>query len=69
MVTMARHFAAKLDAGAGELEAKVDRAYRAALGRPPTAEERTALTGYARQHGLANACRVLFNLNEFTFVD
>ncbi|NBV23416.1 MAG: DUF1553 domain-containing protein [Proteobacteria bacterium] len=69
MVTMAKHFAAKLDTGAGDLEAKVDRAYHTALGRPPTPEERTALTGYARQHGLANACRVLFNLNEFTFVD
>jgi len=24
---------------------------------------------YAKTHGLANACRVILNLNEFVFVD
>ena len=69
MVTMAKHFAAKLDAGGDDLSAKVDRAFREALARAPSAEEQANLTAYARQHGLANACRVLFNLNEFAFVD
>jgi len=69
MVTMAKHFAAQLDAGGGGLPAKVDRAFRQALSRPPTPEEQANLTTYAQQHGLANACRVLFNLNEFAFVD
>ena len=27
------------------------------------------VAAYAREHGLENACRVLFNLNEFSFVD
>ena len=27
------------------------------------------LTAYAAQHGLANACRLLFNANEFLYVD
>ena len=35
----------------------------------PTAEERDALTAYVKKHGLANACRLLFNTNEFLFVD
>ncbi|MFM8470174.1 MAG: DUF1553 domain-containing protein, partial [Limisphaerales bacterium] len=69
MVTMSKHFAAKLDAAGGELPAKVDRAFREALARPPSPEENANLTAYAQQHGLANACRVLFNLNEFAFVD
>jgi hypothetical protein len=69
MVTMSKHFAAKLDAGGGDLNAKVDRAFREALARPPSPEEKASLTAYAQQHGLANACRVLFNLNEFAFVD
>ncbi len=69
MVTMAKHFAAQLDAGGGDLPAKVDRAFRQALSRPPSAEERANLTAYAQQQGLVNACRVLFNLNEFAFVD
>ena len=35
----------------------------------PTAEKRTPLVDYAEKHGLANACRVIFNSNEFVFVD
>ncbi|MEQ2006898.1 MAG: DUF1553 domain-containing protein [Limisphaerales bacterium] len=69
MVTMSKHFAAKLDAGGGDLNAKMDRAFREALARTPSPEEKANLTAYAQQHGLANACRVLFNLNEFAFVD
>ena len=42
-------------------------AWRSAAG--PRPEERTALAAYARKHGLANACRVILNLNEFVFVD
>ena len=30
---------------------------------------RTAMTDYARTHGLANACLVLLNTNEFVFID
>jgi hypothetical protein len=69
MVTMSKHFAAKLDAGGGDLNAKVNRAFREALARAPSPTELANLTAYAQQHGLANACRVLFNLNEFAFVD
>jgi hypothetical protein len=32
-------------------------------------EERTALAEYTRKHGLANACRLLFNINELVFAD
>ncbi len=44
-------------------------AYRRLFGREPDAEELNAVTQYAEQHGLANACRFLFNTNEFLFVD
>jgi len=40
-----------------------------ALGRPPTPAEHEALAAYARDFGPANCCRVIFNLNEFAFVD
>ena len=69
MVTMAKHYAAKLDARGGDLPAKVDQAVYECLGRPVTAEEREAFVAYAEQHGLVNLCRVLFNLNEFVFVE
>jgi hypothetical protein len=40
-----------------------------ALGRAPRSEEKKAMIDYARKHGLSNACRLLFNTNEFMFVD
>jgi hypothetical protein len=48
---------------------QIERAYRLALGRPPSPVERKTLTDYSAKHGLANACRILFNMNEFVFVD
>ena len=44
-------------------------AYRIALGRGPTPAESAAMAGYVAKYGLANACRMVFNLNEFVFVD
>ena len=35
----------------------------------PSAEEMTTLTRFAQQHGLASTCRLIFNMNEFCFVD
>ena len=37
--------------------------------RQPSQREHDALVGYAAEHGLAATCRVLFNSNEFMFVD
>ena len=39
------------------------------LGRPPTADELRDWSTYADRHGLANACRLLFNSNEFLFLN
>ena len=49
----------------GQMEA----ACKLALGRPPATEETEALSAYAQKYGLPNVCRLLFNLNEFVFVD
>jgi hypothetical protein len=48
---------------------RIAAAYRFALGREPSEEERDALAAYAAQHGLAHACRLLWNTNEFVFID
>jgi len=69
MLKQSEYFAERLRKLAESPEAQVDAAYLAALGRRPTAQERAALVGYTRKHGLANACRLLFNTNEFVFVD
>jgi hypothetical protein len=69
MLSMSRHFAERVEAMAGDVSGQVAAAFRLALGRAPTADEREALKAYARKHGMANACRVILNLNEFVFVD
>ena len=69
MITMSKHSAAKLDADGGDLDAKISRAFREVLARAPAPGEKANLTAFAQQHGRANACRVILNLNEFTFVD
>jgi hypothetical protein len=69
MVRQASHFADRLKGMSPGLAVQVEQAYRLALGRRPTAEEREAVAAFARRRGLAQACRVLFNANEFVFVD
>ncbi len=69
MVAMSRHFAERLEKSTGDMRTRVEQGFSEALGRPANAEESAALTAYAEKHGLANLCRVLFNLNEFVFVD
>jgi hypothetical protein len=67
MVRMSEHFAKRV-APAGDLAAQVRLAYRLALGRDPRPAEAAALADYAARYGMANACRLLFNCNEFVFV-
>jgi mono/diheme cytochrome c family protein len=70
MTTQARHFAARVEREAGsDAASQVDIAIQLALGRPATVEERTALVPFTEAHGLANTCRAILNLNEFSFVD
>jgi hypothetical protein len=47
----------------------VEAAYRLILQRAPTPAEAATVGDYAAKHGLANACRVLLNSNEFMFLD
>jgi mono/diheme cytochrome c family protein len=70
MTSQARHFAERVEREAGsDLTNQVDLAIRRALGRPATAEELAALVPLTEAHGLANTCRAILNLNEFSFVD
>jgi hypothetical protein len=70
MVRQAEFFAerVKKEAG-GDVNRQIDRAVLLAFARPATTQERQALAGFARKHGLAAACRLLLNANEFVFVD
>ncbi len=69
VVKQSREFAHRLASIDGDPVRQIEAAFVRVLGRPPQPTERDALAAYARKHGLANACRLLFNTNEFLFVD
>ncbi len=68
-VRYAEHFSARLDTSETDLKRRINTACEWAWGRPPGTEEARELSDYAEQHGLANLCRLLFNSNEFIFVN
>ena len=71
----ARHFSRRVRTQAGDdPAAHVRHAFHLALGRTPTPEEATRMeeflrTGSTPEESLAGLCRVLFNSNEFVYVD
>ena len=65
MLRMSEHLAERAEKAAPDLPGRVDAAFRLALGRPPTEREKQILAGVAEREGLSDACRVIFNTNEF----
>lgn len=63
------HFAARVDNAGASAEQKIQAAFRILLQRDPTAAELAEFTALAAGHGMAAVCRVLFNSNEFLFID
>ena len=59
----------KLETSHPAIDDQVSRAYHLIFLREPGAEEKIALVAYARLHGLAALSRVVFNSNEFVFVE
>ncbi len=70
VVDQANHFAQRLieDAGDGPA-AQVRRAYALLYSREPADDELEACIALIEEHGLEALCRVLFNTNEFLFVE
>jgi hypothetical protein len=69
LVRLAEHFADRLQRTGLSPDEQLQLAFRLALARRPTADEHRVLSELTRDTGLANTCRVIFNLNEFSFVD
>jgi len=70
IVRYSEHLADRLKRDAGdELLKQVELLIELADSRPATRDEVEALGRYAQKHGLANACRVVLNSNEFMFVN
>ena len=68
-ISMARHFASRLEKEADDMAEQVKRGHFLVTGRAPVKEEADLLLQYTRKHGLQNLCRALFNLSEFTYLD
>lgn len=69
IVRQSEHFAARLARESATVEEQLARAYELAYGRAAEQEEIAALADYGKSHGMANACRLILNSNEFMFVD
>ncbi len=68
-VAMAKHFAERVSKEAHGTEAQISRALALALCRIPHSDELVPLVDFAKREGLENACRLILNLNEFSFID
>ncbi len=69
MVRMAEHFAERIEPeGVGTAE-QLAAAWRLAFSREPTNLELAPLVEFTDRRGMANACRLIFNMNEFVFID
>jgi hypothetical protein len=70
MEQCAARFAQRVrDEAGGETDKQVDRVYRLALSRPPSAEELAVARPFVQERGLEQFCVVMLNTNEFLFVN
>jgi hypothetical protein len=69
MIRMAEHLAERVRARRPGLEGQIAEAVRLTLQRPATGAESQRLAAFAREFGLTETCRLLFNLNEFVYID
>jgi hypothetical protein len=70
IVQQADQFAARLTREAGaDVQGQVKLAFDLLFSRPPETAEAAAATQLTLEHGLPVLCRVLFNCNEFVFME
>lgn len=69
VLRQSEHFAGRLQREASTVREQVDRAFQLALARTPSSSEAGIMVAHVERHGLASLCRLIFNLNEFLFLD
>ena len=69
VVTMSSEFAKKLESQTDSIEQAVKQGLLEVAGRAPNKKEFALLLTYVKNNGLENYCRLLFNMNEFIFID
>ena len=69
VIRQCEHLATRITSTPELATQSINALYRLALQRLPSEDERNKLAAYAAEHGLANACRLVINSNEFLFVE
>ena len=69
VVRQSERFAERVRGMRPDLPGQIAVVYQLALGRSPSKEEAGDLLVYAKKHGLPNLCRLVFNSNEFMFLN
>ena len=69
VVRMSELCAERLQHSSTEPSRQIEEAFLLLFGRKPSQDELNSLTAYTSKYGLPNTCRLLFNTNEFLFVD
>ncbi len=69
VVRQSEHTARRIESEAATADERIRRLFQLALLRDPTPEEARRWREFAERYTLANACRMMFNTNEFVFVN
>ena len=69
LIRQCEHVAARLAKNAGMPEMQAQSAFQLILLRAARDDERAKFSAYIQHHGLANACQLLLNSNEFLYLD
>jgi hypothetical protein len=69
LIRQCEHLAARIAATAATAESQAESAFRIVLLRGASERERADFAAYIGRHGLANACQLLLNSNEFLYLD
>ncbi len=69
LIRLSEHLAERLTLQSSPTSEQIELLYRTVLLRKPTEDDLAVIVPYAEKHGLANACRMLLNANEFLYVE
>ncbi len=69
LIRQCEHIALRINEHAKAPDAQADAAFQLILLRAPQGAERAQFAAYIQRHGLANACHLLLNTNEFLYPD
>ena len=69
IIRQSERLARRLNKETEDEHTQIERVWLLLFSRSPEPHEREMLLKYSRRHGLTNACRMLFNTNEFLFID